>query len=258
MACFGAGTPKESAFYAWLSHLARDGAYAGRVQRVLESLPQGGERPFLAALPQSALRNPQGPLAVIGHLDLAWTYGFVDPDRLTQSRASRILGSIQAMARGSRAGVALDALMRSYREVNDELVSGYDAEEDARLWNRPSPIEPMKRSSAFMLRNDLRGYVLLGDPAARLPLQRSEPLRAAATQPENRKLTRALLPEPERLSTRSAGADPSQREEAVMAMLRGDEAPKAIATRHGVSRAELERWVEVYREAGRIAVGKLP
>ncbi|MGK3965481.1 hypothetical protein WMF38_15055 [Sorangium sp. So ce118] len=174
LACFGAGTPKESAFHAWLSVLAREGVHAGRVQRVLESLPQGGERPFLAALPQAALRSPQGPLAVIGHLDLAWTYSFVDPGRTTQSRASRIFSCIQTMARGSRAGVAFDALMRSYREVNDELLSGYHAEEDARVWNRPSPVAPAQRSSAFMLRNDLRGYVLLGDPAARLPLQGSE------------------------------------------------------------------------------------
>ncbi|WP_437648802.1 hypothetical protein [Sorangium sp. So ce362] len=71
--------------------------------------------------------------------------------------------------------MALDALMRSYREVNDELIAGYQAEEDARAWNRPSPVEPTHRSRAFMLRNDLRGYVLLGDPAARLPLKVSEP-----------------------------------------------------------------------------------
>ncbi|XXY47236.1 hypothetical protein WME91_45255 [Sorangium sp. So ce269] len=180
LACFGAGTPMASAFYPWLSALAREGASTSHVQRVLESLPQGGERPFLAALPQAALRNPQGPLAVIGHLDLAWTYGFVDPSRTTQSRASRIFSSIQVMARGNRAGVALDALMRSYREVNDELLSGYHAEEDARVWNRPSPVNPVQRSSAFMLRNDLRGYVLLGDPAARLPLKGSKAARSGS------------------------------------------------------------------------------
>lgn len=180
LACFGAGTPRESAFYPWLSLLAREGAYSGQVQRVLASLPQGGERPFLAALPQAALRNPEGPLSVIAHLDLAWTFGFVDPNRMTQSRASRIFSSIQAMARGSRAGVALDALMRSYREVNDELLAGYHAEEDARVWNRPSPVDPMQRGSAFMLRNDLRGYVLLGDPAARLPLKGSQAPHPAA------------------------------------------------------------------------------
>lgn len=73
-------------------------------------------------------------------------------------------------ARGSRAGVALDALNRAYREVNDELASGYQAEEAARVWNRANPVDALTRGNAFMLRNDLRGYVLLGDPAARLPL----------------------------------------------------------------------------------------
>ncbi|XXT22390.1 hypothetical protein WME94_12600 [Sorangium sp. So ce429] len=181
LACFGAGTPEQSAFYPWLSPLAREGAYTGHAQRVLDSLPQRGDRLFLAALPQAALRNPEGPLAVIGHLDLAWTYSFIDPSQAAQSRASRIFSSIQAMARGCRAGAAFDALMRSYREVNDELLSGYHAEEDARVWNRPSPVAPAQRSSAFMLRNDLRGCVLLGDPAARLPLQGSEAARIGDT-----------------------------------------------------------------------------
>ncbi|WP_437682085.1 transposase [Sorangium sp. So ce131] len=272
VACFGAGTPKESAFYPWLSLLAREGAFSG-VKRVLESLPSSDERPFLAALPQAALRNPKGPLAVIAHLDLAWTYGFTDPSRMTQSRASRIFSSVQAAARGSRAGVALDALMRSYREVNDELLSGYHAEEDARVWNRPSPVEPIKRSSAFMLRNDLRGYVLLGDPAARLPLKASGAQaqlpstvsgleHTTAAPPEKATPTRGLVGERssahESMPTRTAGHDPARREEAVIAVLRGDEAPRAIAERYGVSRAELDRWVEVYREAGRSAVGKLP
>lgn len=170
-ACFGAGTPSTSAFYPWLRQLANEGEFEGAASDVLQSLPAKGERPFLAALPKAALANPSGPLGVIGHLDLAWTYGFVDSS-LTNSRASRIFGSLRVMANGSRAGVALDALMRSYREVNDELLSGYEAEKDAQVFRQTFAVDTAKRAHAFMLRNDLRGYVLLGDPAARLPLAR--------------------------------------------------------------------------------------
>jgi transposase-like protein len=47
-------------------------------------------------------------------------------------------------------------------------------------------------------------------------------------------------------------------EEAVIAALIGEETQKAIADRHGVTRAELQRWVETYRTTGRAALGKLP
>jgi hypothetical protein len=257
VACFGAGTPKKSVFYPWLSLLARMGSYDESLGRVLESLPRDDERPFLAALPQTALANPEGPLAVVAHLDLAWTYGFADPDRITQSRASRIFSAFQVMARGSRAGVALDALMRSYREVNDELLSGYQAEEDARVWNQPDPIDPQRRGNAFMLRNDLRGYVLLGDPAARLPLAGSKAVEVAApvTAAAVLGFTPSVASAPKESALR---VDADKREEAVVAVIRGNEAANAIAERFGVSRAVLDKWVEVYRTAGKAAVGKLP
>lgn len=170
LACFGAGTPQESAFQPWLSRLKAAAAYADAVSGLVERLPAVGDPPFVAAMPQAALASPGGPLAVIGHVDLAWTYGFVDRDQPSQSRAARIFSSIQVMVRGSRAGVALDALMRSYRQANDELVSLYDEQERARQWRRPDPVDPAHLARAFMARNDLRGYVLLGDPAVRLPL----------------------------------------------------------------------------------------
>jgi Helix-turn-helix domain len=55
---------------------------------------------------------------------------------------------------------------------------------------------------------------------------------------------------------RSAGLDPVEMEKAVLAMLAGDEAPKAIAGRFGISREKLDRWVEIYRASGREALGK--
>ncbi|EPX57894.1 hypothetical protein D187_004428 [Cystobacter fuscus DSM 2262] len=171
LACFGAATPPRSAFHAWLTLLAREGGQKDRSREVLESLPREGERPFLAALPQAALANPRGPLAVIGHSDLAWAYSFTAAGASTRSRASRIAGALEVMVNGSRAGVALDALMRAYREVNDGLMAEYQERQDARLEGRPDPVDPVEHAARWMERNDLRGYVLLGDPAARLCLR---------------------------------------------------------------------------------------
>jgi DNA-binding transcriptional regulator YiaG len=47
-------------------------------------------------------------------------------------------------------------------------------------------------------------------------------------------------------------------EEAVVELMTGTEAPKAIATRLGVTLAELRHWERVFREAGRAALASLP
>ncbi|MFL5356192.1 hypothetical protein [Archangium sp.] len=173
VACFGAATPRKSAFHAWLSMLARQQLFPGRPEAVLESLPRPGEPPFLAALPQALLANPRGPLAFLGHSDLAWNFGFANPEDLTESRASRILAALEVLARGSRVGVALDALMRSFRDVNESLMSAYQEQREAIEEGRPDPTEPRRVGYLWMLRNDLRGYLLLGDPAVRLSLRRA-------------------------------------------------------------------------------------
>jgi hypothetical protein len=173
LACFGAGTPRESAFHRWLSVLAERGAYEGRPSDVLRSLPKPGERPFVAALPQAALANPEGPLAVIGHVDLAWTYSFVD-EASGESRASRIFSVLKALSRRSRAGVAMSALARHYRAANEDLMANHEADLTARPPGAAAGEDAARRAHTWMRRNDLRGYVLLGDPAARLP-PRPEP-----------------------------------------------------------------------------------
>ncbi|EPX57185.1 hypothetical protein D187_006939 [Cystobacter fuscus DSM 2262] len=173
VACFGAATPRKSAFHAWLSMMAKQKRFPGRPEAVLDNLPRPGEPPFLAALPQALLANPLGPLAFVGHSDLAWNFGFANPDNLAESRASRILSALEVLAKGSRVGVALDALMRSFRDVNDSLMSAYQERQEALEEERPDPIDPKRLGYLWMLRNDLRGYLLLGDPAVRLQLRRA-------------------------------------------------------------------------------------
>ncbi|WP_244224295.1 hypothetical protein [Corallococcus sicarius] len=173
VACFGAATPADSAFHVWLAQIAAAGGFSGRPASVLHSLPKAGERPFVAALPQALLANPRGPLGIIGHSDLAWTLGFLDTEDMTRSRASRFLSALQVLSHGSRAGVALEALMSAYRDVNDTLLEGYRARQDAQLYGVPDPVDPKRQGYQWMLRNDLRGYLLLGDPAARLSGQQS-------------------------------------------------------------------------------------
>jgi hypothetical protein len=224
VACLGAGTPKASVYLEWLNDLKAKGAYGGSPKAVLDSLPANGERPFLATLPQAALANPNGPLAVFGHVDLTWTYGFSGTANPSESRKGRFLEPLKLLVRGRRAGTALDKLMVSYRETNHALLESYQAEKQA---SAPGGFDPKERARLWMLRNDLRGYVLLGDPAARLPLRKNA-TRAEVGDRAPIPPARAIAP-------------------VVVEVLRGDEAPRAIAARAGVPLETLWDWVDAYR-----------
>lgn len=172
-ACFGAGTPERSKFHHWLAQLAKSRQYRGRPEAVLKSLPGENQRPFIAALPQAALASSEGPLAFVGHLDLAWTYGFMEIKKGKQKKRPRkFFNVLKSLCRGDRVGVSMLELMRFYIDKNQELTDLYDVMAEARQAKRPSPVAPEQLGHLWMVRQDLSGYILLGDPAARLPLQR--------------------------------------------------------------------------------------
>lgn len=169
-ACYGAGTPQRSAYHHWLSALKDLGVYGGAVDSVLRSLPGRDGRPFVGALPQAALANERGPLAVMGHVDLAWTFSFQDTAVPGKYRTSRFMDVFKAIVDDRRIGTAYSRLQRFFTMASVDLSAMYD--EDAR---RKAPLPPadakaraLKKALLWMLRQDLSAYVLLGDPAARL------------------------------------------------------------------------------------------
>jgi hypothetical protein len=135
--------------------------------------------------------------------------------------------------------VAVRKLMQGFAEVNTELT----ALDDARARTGGAPLvdrEQVRRGHLWMLRQDLAGYALLGDPASRLPiLGGGDGARASRAGSELR-----------------AGGGQSaavRAESAVLAILRGDPVADA-ARRHGMDPAELDRLVAIYRAAGRVAL----
>ncbi|AUX45384.1 hypothetical protein SOCE26_068660 [Sorangium cellulosum] len=252
LACYGAGTPSVSAYRHWLERMRAAGQYAGRVDAVLAGLPAGSAPPFVAALPQAALENPDGPLAVIGHVDLAWTYSFQDAGAPRGSRPARFQGIFRALADGGRAGVAYHELLRFFAETSVELTTLDN--EDARAGAAAAgDAELARKAHLWMLRNDLAGYVLLGDPAARLPIARTPGRpRPPATLPDVQAIVGFKLK-----AERKVALDPRRMEEAVLELLGEPEAQDAIADRVGISRSELRRWADIYRDAGRAALAKI-
>ena len=169
LACYGGGTPETSAYRHWLAQLQAAGQFRGRVEGVLAGLPAGDERPFIARVPKAALANASGPLAFMGHIDLAWTYGFQELDSGATNRPARYMAITRSLLKRDRCGVSLRELIRFFDQTNVELTALYDREAQARVSNQPFQVEAARLGHLWMLRQDLAAYVLLGDPAVRLP-----------------------------------------------------------------------------------------
>ncbi|NTX33992.1 MULTISPECIES: hypothetical protein [unclassified Myxococcus] len=164
LACYGAGTPGRSSYEPWLQQLRDVDMDAARI--LAEGLPRAGTQPFTAALPQAVLTNPSGPLAVIGHVDLAWTSTFSDEGNLAHSR---FLGVLRTLIQGRRVGNALHTLLRFFSESLVELTALFKQDERERAAGRDSSVDPKVKAGLWLLCQDLANYVLLGDPAVRLP-----------------------------------------------------------------------------------------
>lgn len=263
-ACFGAGTPAHSAYHPWLARLSQRGEHAEDLSSVLISLPGAGEPAFVAALPQAALANPDGPVAVIGHLDLAWSYGFHDIDKMSRGERHRRFHELVAqLVRGSRVGLALSgSLARARNQIRTELVIAAEAEA------REGQSAPERRAGLahrWMVLQDLDGYIALGDPAARMAVRgaaaRAQGSVAAAIEPAGSidVITRgAIAPSattPAPLSP--AVIDAAAIQAAVHDLIAGSATLAQLAGRYGVDPATVAGWRRVYTDAGLRAVAEL-
>jgi hypothetical protein len=252
-ACFGAGTPRTSAYEYWLARLAEAGEHSGDLGPVRASLPRDGEPAFLAALPQAALANPDGPLAVIGHLDLAWSYGFCDIDKMSRGERHRRFHELVAMlVRGTRVGLSLGgSLMRARSRLHDEIVAAAD-EAAARRDEDPQ----LRFGHRWMVRQDLAGYIALGDPAARLVVPHRSEARDARSAERTATAASRVAPE---IATAAPARSVSTAdiEASVHALIAGRATPGELAARHGVPEALVEDWRRVYTDAGRRALAEL-
>lgn len=269
-ACYGAGTPDVSAYKHWLERLAKLGKVksAGDVLSGLK-----GPKPFIAALPQRVLANPKGPLAFYGHVDLAWTYSFQDGVDASKRRPGQFHRVVDPVLRADRVGVAVAELTRTMASTETELVGLYD--EDARTGAASrEAAEDIRRAYLWMERQDLAGYVLLGDPAARLPVSPPAKKKAAkldaafAFSATSAPATPAVAAAPtasERAPTPpsappapTTGAKPgiAKLERAILALLLETRTARELSAELGIDRAELERLADAYQRAGRGAIGR--
>ena len=144
-ACYGAGTPQFNEF---------------RQRDELAEANQIAPKPFVAALPKAMLSHPKGgALAVIGHVERAWTCSFLEGKKAPQIQTFE--SSVKKILDGYPVGYAMEDFNSRYAELSSELLdmipllkAGMNAtEEFVGNWTE---------------NYDARNYSLIGDPAVRM------------------------------------------------------------------------------------------
>ncbi|MEO8452045.1 MAG: hypothetical protein ABI647_19805 [Gemmatimonadota bacterium] len=128
------------------------------------------ERAFVARLSQRLLGHPNGgALAVIGHVDTSWIHTFQEyfdsskPDqkRWKSEGNKTFVNTVSRLVRGHTVGSAMEFLNLRYTQAAADLVDA--------LLNRAgrsdAQVERMMLEAV-----DVRNYIVLGDPAVRLPV----------------------------------------------------------------------------------------
>ena len=144
-ACFGGGTPQFDDF----------------AERTPGTRTQLAPEPFGSALPKRLLGHPHGgALAVIAHIDRAWSYSFHWPSVGPQTAVYE--SALGCLAQGNTIGHSFEYFNNRYAAIASDLT---DLLEEIKYGKIADHVEV---AGAWTANNDARGFVVLGDPAVRL------------------------------------------------------------------------------------------
>ncbi len=147
-ACYSAGTPVFDEYYK---------------RQFRERGKTIADQPFTAALPKAMLSRPRGgALAVVGHVERAWGTSYLGPRQLDQ--IAHFESAVKHLLNGHPIGSAMEYFDGRYAALSTELIH---ALEPGWRQQRPSDYE---LAELWTANNDARGYVVIGDPAVRLPV----------------------------------------------------------------------------------------
>jgi hypothetical protein len=153
-ACYGAGTPAMSDFAHW---------------DLPEIPPVNASEDFVASLPKRLLAHPHGPVAFVGHVDVALLHGFDDPEapeiiERWHSRLAPFRRAVERLLGRQPVGYAMADLNDRYSRTSAQLANTFDRLQKQTL--KLTPEVHARLADAFLVRNDAQNYIVLGDPGA--------------------------------------------------------------------------------------------
>ncbi len=119
-------------------------------------------QPFMAHLPKRMLAVEQGARAVVAHIDTTFIWSFLNEKKQEQTEIFQAF--FRELLEGRTVGYAMNVFQRAFLErlaLYQELVETQNKRQ--LRWSDDRLVQ------TWFAVNDLRNYVLLGDPAVRLP-----------------------------------------------------------------------------------------
>ena len=157
-ACYSAGTPlQEDWIYPGLFNKSEN-IVQTVFQRLFQKPEKIAQKPFVANLPQKLLAH--GCTAFIGHVSKTWDTSYLGVNG-ENNQLDPFLITLEQLLKGVPVGHATDDLTGSAVRLTKQL---HDQME-----NR-SKYSPKQIENTWKARNDFRGYVVLGDPAAKIQI----------------------------------------------------------------------------------------
>jgi hypothetical protein len=171
-------------------------------------------------------------LAVIGHVERAWGYSFVSPGSHLDNQA--FITSMRKLMNGEPVGLATDPSFNlRYADLSTNL--GPILEE---LQYDENYITEYELAHLWTANNDARNYVVIGDPAAKLPLDDGE-TESAARPSITIDYVKPELPSPEIGSAAVDPITPSQGEQDISLSAEEQIISADIAMSFGAERSKL-------------------
>jgi hypothetical protein len=141
--CFGLGTPDRDDFYSLTPRPFR-----------------AADTPFTARLPQRLLEH--GALAVLGHVDRAWTASFLSSASTANEDLRLFTDCLRRLMVGKPAGYAREPFGLRWTGLSGVIHNRLQAQ------RRGEPVDVEEFARLGLPATDARNYVLLGDPGVRL------------------------------------------------------------------------------------------